>query len=183
MTDINTLTQMRALANPTRTRIITLISDTAMTVGEIAEALGAAPASISYHLKQLEKSGLAQRAPSPDGDARKSCWTAPNGLNLDAWDKNEDANVFETAQSTIRAMHMARSQAFDRFTEHADDIEDWRSYTHDADYTFNLTSQEAIEMSNELQSVINSWISRTSGDITDDERQIMVSLTVIPYIP
>jgi DNA-binding transcriptional ArsR family regulator len=49
----------RALADPTRCRIIELLARSDLTAGEIAEEFPIAFASVSHHLKTLKAAGLA----------------------------------------------------------------------------------------------------------------------------
>ncbi len=49
---------LRALASPHRRRLLSLLWDGERSAGELAEALGLAPASTSEHLKVLRKVGL-----------------------------------------------------------------------------------------------------------------------------
>lgn len=56
--EINTLEQLRAVADPLRIQIIDLLISRPMTVTQLGEALGLAPAKIHYHVRELEKVGL-----------------------------------------------------------------------------------------------------------------------------
>lgn len=56
--EINTLEQLRAVADPLRIQIIDLLISRPMTVTQLGEALGLAPAKIHYHVRELEKFGL-----------------------------------------------------------------------------------------------------------------------------
>lgn len=58
--DINTLEQLRAVADPLRIQIIDLLISRPMTVTQLGEALSLAPAKIHYHVRELEKVGLLQ---------------------------------------------------------------------------------------------------------------------------
>jgi len=58
--EINTLEQLRAVADTLRIHIIDLLIDHPMTVTQLGEALGLAPAKIHYHVRELEKVGLLQ---------------------------------------------------------------------------------------------------------------------------
>jgi DNA-binding transcriptional ArsR family regulator len=55
------LVPLRALANPLRLRIVSLLIGTAMSATEVAQELGIAHASASYHLRQLAAAGFLQR--------------------------------------------------------------------------------------------------------------------------
>jgi len=54
---------LRAAAEATRLRLIALLAEGEMTVGEIAEALGQSQPRVSRHLKLLADSGLIERLP------------------------------------------------------------------------------------------------------------------------
>lgn len=50
----------RALGNPTRSRILGLLLDRAMTGAQLAEALGVLKGSVGFHLRVLERGGLVR---------------------------------------------------------------------------------------------------------------------------
>ncbi|GAA4525902.1 hypothetical protein GCM10023096_58660 [Nonomuraea ferruginea] len=54
------LVPLRALANPLRIRIVSLLTGTSMSATEVAEELGIAHASASYHLRQLAEAGFLE---------------------------------------------------------------------------------------------------------------------------
>ncbi len=60
---------LRALANPVRIRIVSLLTGTAMSATEVAEELDIAHASASYHLRQLASAGFIKRADDRSGKA------------------------------------------------------------------------------------------------------------------
>ncbi|MDR3084156.1 MAG: helix-turn-helix domain-containing protein [Streptomyces sp.] len=62
----DSLVPLRALANPLRVRIVSLLTGVAMSATEVAEELGLAHASASYHLRQLAAAGFLKRV---DDDA------------------------------------------------------------------------------------------------------------------
>jgi len=59
--DNDGLVPLRALANPLRLRIVSLLTGTAMSATEVADELGIAHASASYHLRQLAAAGYLRR--------------------------------------------------------------------------------------------------------------------------
>lgn len=59
------LVPLRALANPLRIRIVSLLTGAPMSATEVAEELGIAHGSASYHLRRLTAAGFLRRA----GDA------------------------------------------------------------------------------------------------------------------
>jgi predicted ArsR family transcriptional regulator len=59
--DKERLVSLRALANPLRIRIVSLLTGQALSAVEVAEELGIAHASASYHLRQLAAAGYLER--------------------------------------------------------------------------------------------------------------------------
>jgi ubiquinone/menaquinone biosynthesis C-methylase UbiE len=57
------LTKLKALAEPTRLRIVSLLSRGEMTVSEIMQVLGQSQPRVSRHLKLLADAGLCERFP------------------------------------------------------------------------------------------------------------------------
>ena len=63
MESINAVTALGALAQETRLAIFRLLVEagpTGLAVGEIGASVKAAPATLSFHLKELANAGLAQ---------------------------------------------------------------------------------------------------------------------------
>ncbi|WP_253840085.1 ArsR/SmtB family transcription factor [Actinokineospora globicatena] len=56
----STLHGMRALAHPLRMRILSLVTDRAMSAAEVARELGDSQPNISYHLRKLADAGLVE---------------------------------------------------------------------------------------------------------------------------
>src|SRR5713101_1619989 len=56
--DIENIEQLRAVADLLRLRIIDTLVKQPMTVTQLGEMLGEAPAKIHYHVRELEKVGL-----------------------------------------------------------------------------------------------------------------------------
>ncbi|SDJ07643.1 ArsR/SmtB family transcription factor [Nonomuraea jiangxiensis] len=67
------LVPLRALANPLRIRMVSLLTGVSMSATEVAEELGIAHASASYHLRQLAEAGfleMVEERPSQGGRGR-----------------------------------------------------------------------------------------------------------------
>jgi DNA-binding transcriptional ArsR family regulator len=56
--EIENIEQLRTIADIRRLRIIELLAERPMTVTQLGELLGEAPAKIHYHVRELEKAGL-----------------------------------------------------------------------------------------------------------------------------
>lgn len=55
---IDSIEQLRAIADALRMRIVETLQEQPMTVTQLGDALGEAPAKIHYHVRELEKVGL-----------------------------------------------------------------------------------------------------------------------------
>ncbi|RSX55366.1 helix-turn-helix domain-containing protein [Bifidobacterium samirii] len=178
------LRQMRALSHPTRMRILSMMDDRkARTVGDIAAAIGESAGTVSYHLHRLEQAGLVEHGPSPDGDARKSCWKASQrGIRLDI---DPDAIDPTVSEALIRATRLQHRQALERYGCEAASLPDeWREAALDTQSTISLTSDEFRSMTDELLDVIDRWtaISGQHGDGDGSER-IMMAVNAFRYLP
>ncbi len=56
--EIDSIEQLRAIADALRMRILDTLQEQPMTVTQLGEMLGMAPAKIHYHVRELEKVGL-----------------------------------------------------------------------------------------------------------------------------
>jgi DNA-binding transcriptional ArsR family regulator len=57
---LNDLEQLQAIADPLRLRLLELLSQKAMTVTQVANALGEKPNRLYYHINKLEQVGLVR---------------------------------------------------------------------------------------------------------------------------
>ena len=107
------VTQLKALAEPTRLRIIALLSRGELTVSELVSILGQSQPRVSRHLKLLTDAGLAERL--PEGayvfyrltDARGGRKLAPMATEL----APSDDAVLTRDGSRLEAIQHARAQA------------------------------------------------------------------------
>lgn len=158
---------LRVLSQPVRTKILrAMVNGQAMRVSDVAAAVGEAPNSVSYHLRQLERAGIARHAdPAPGRDGRETWWVVPHwkGLSFDiaalralpggdavlhAFDESE-------AESILDLFSLARSEAADRTG--------WPGIRADGPLLF--TREEADALVEQLVGLINraTEISRGHG--------------------
>nr|WP_300338179.1 helix-turn-helix domain-containing protein [Actinomyces sp.] len=75
------------LNHPVRSRILrTMVHGEPMRVSDVARAVGEPANSVSYHMRALEKAGIAQRhVPAEGADGRETWWVIPDwrGLSFD----------------------------------------------------------------------------------------------------
>lgn len=145
----------RALADPTRLRIMALVQSMEMSVGELAQVLGQSQPRVSRHVRILAEAGLLVRF-------KEGAWvflrvnpTGPHAALLpalaDLLPKIDAAGEDAQRIAAIRAQRVAESRAY--FEAHADDWDAIRSL-HVAD--------EAVE-----QSIVDTLGDRHCGRLLD----------------
>lgn len=110
------LTIFRALADPTRLRIVSLLRAMELSVGELAQVLGQSQPRVSRHVKILCDAGIAERRKEgswvflvPGAPAR----VKPIFAAIDAWDDDNHWAVADTARLT--AVRADRARAAERY--------------------------------------------------------------------
>jgi predicted ArsR family transcriptional regulator len=106
------LVPLRALANPLRIRIVSLLTGASMSATEVAEELGIAHASASYHLRQLAKAGfLQQDDESPQrGKGRPRRHYRYDPSSAARLDRSDGRQLLHQAVSTDLARRLAQTR-------------------------------------------------------------------------
>ncbi|MGE0774059.1 MAG: ArsR/SmtB family transcription factor [Sphingomonadaceae bacterium] len=118
------LSVFRALADPTRLRIIGLLRAMELSVGELAQVLGQSQPRVSRHVKILADAGLALRRKEGSWvflGLGPSARTAPVLAALDVWAEEEPGDHWTVADiarlAAVRADRAAAAEAY--FEAHA----------------------------------------------------------------
>lgn len=147
-------TAFRALADPTRLRILRLLGSMELAVGEIAQVLGQSQPRVSRHIGVLCDAGLAERR-------REGSWVFLHAASqqaggdplsrivlnaLDAMEREDEVlarqcNADRTRLAEIRAAREADAQAY--FAEHAGDWDLLRRL-HSSDDTIEAALADAL---------------------------------------
>lgn len=111
----------RALADPTRLRILALVRRMELSVGELAQVLGQSQPRVSRHVKILADAGLAERR-------KEGSWVfvaegrpervAPVASALDAWAAEEPDHWAAADAARLQAVRADRAEAAERWFEH-----------------------------------------------------------------
>ncbi|MEV0169218.1 ArsR/SmtB family transcription factor [Nonomuraea fuscirosea] len=107
------LVPLRALANPLRIRIVSLLTGTSLSATEVADELGIAHASASYHLRTLAKAGFLQGVDEEPGEGgkgrprRRYRYDPSSGARLD---RSDSRQVMHQALSTDLARRLRETQ-------------------------------------------------------------------------
>lgn len=161
--ELHDLGRMRALANPARMRLLGLLRlDGPATVGVLAERLGEAPGSVSYHLQTLAKHGFVEEAPELARDRRERWWRAAHDYT--SW----NPLAFRDDPATRAGLDEFRRQVLDGYHRELLDAlaaepaldTDWVEASESADAAAHLTAPELAELSAELAAVRDRWFRR-----------------------
>ena len=185
ITEISNAAVLRAMANPTRLRILGLLRVLGpQTVGQISAKTGDAPGSISYHLSELEAAGLVDKQGALDGDRRKSWWRASDSATRPA---SSDADSSQAVDLFRRMAAITYERAYERYLDklHTMDSE-WVDAAMSADQVLMLTPNELEQMNAELQGVVRRWgavNSESQADSEDKRHQVAVIIQTFAWVP
>lgn len=160
-----TLRILKALASPARMKIMRILSlGEAMRVSDIARAVGAPANSVSYHLRQLERAGIAHRTiPEQGQDARETWWQVPDwrGLALDPEVMNGIPGGAEALQSLSSVLQEDAAQLFSVFASHIPGRPGLQS-----DVTLRLTYDEARELVDQMGELVDRALTTSRSNAT-----------------
>lgn len=155
---------LRAIAHPVRTRILEELSASGpVRAADVARELGIPANQASFHLRQLAKYGLVEEAPEEARDKRDRVWraTAAHGFTVnlsrlkDAPGGRAAVDVFRTSQ--LARLHDAVERVFTL------DRTEGSGVFATSDHALKLTDDEAHELRQEIDDLVESWAERTRG--------------------
>lgn len=162
--------ELRALGHPLRMRAYLLLRvEGPMTIGALSKRLGAAVGSVSYHMEQLHRAHLVERAPSPDGDKRKSWWQARQGgarpafPNLETPEARNDAELFRRAEGAVY------QDLYQAYRDKADQLPVvWQEAEQAKDAVLTLTPAELAQLGDDIEKVLRTWDERSAQHTPGD---------------
>jgi DNA-binding transcriptional ArsR family regulator len=108
----DTVTQLKALADPTRSAILDLVLERAATTTELAEALGKPKGTVDHHLKVLQRAGLVRVVRTRRVRAITERYWGRTGRTIfierpdGAGDTDDGSYFVATALDELRSMHI-----------------------------------------------------------------------------
>ncbi|WP_433389334.1 winged helix-turn-helix domain-containing protein [Micromonospora sp. KLBMP9576] len=150
---------LRGYAHPLRMALIGLLRQQGpMTATQAAERLGETVPNCSFHLRQLAKYGLAERAPG--ADARERPWRA-TALNT-SWDDASDDPQTRAAVDQLGAAQLALyvRKAEDFLARRADEPTAWRAVTGFGDRQVYVTADEMAELRARIDGLLAEYDDR-----------------------
>jgi DNA-binding transcriptional ArsR family regulator len=172
---------LRAIAHPVRTRILDeLAASGPVRAADVARELGIPANQASFHLRQLAKYGLVEEAPEEARDRRDRVWRATSTqgytVNLSelAQAPGGRAAVEVFKNSKLAWMHRVVDRTF------AMSKEEGRGVFATSDHALKLTDDEAHQLRQEIDDLVDAWARRTRG--RDPDRRTYLLLQVLqPY--
>ena len=172
---------MRALAHPARMAIIdALASGDELTATECAALTGLTPSATAYHLKLLERYGLAEPAPARS-DGRERPWRATDRRRRFDLDSSTPAGA--AAAATVALAHFDRSRAVgEQFmaTQH-EEPRQWQDAASLTSADLWLTVEEARKVTADLAAALEPYRARALTDRPDGSRRVRVMSLVVPH--
>ena len=169
---------IRALAHPARLAIIdALAAGDELTATQCAELTGLSPSATAYHLKFLERHGLAETAP-PRPDRRERPWRAP-GRRIQV-DLDTSTPAGASASAAVGAAYFDTTRAIAvEFTEGSPaEPAQWRDAAALSNVDLWLTAEEFQRVAGELEAVLEPYRGRgrPAGG-----RRVRVMNVVVPH--
>jgi DNA-binding transcriptional ArsR family regulator len=169
---------IRALAHPARLAIIdALAAGEELTATQCAELTGLSPSATAYHLKLLERYGLAETAP-PRPDRRERPWRA-TGRRIQV-DLDTSTPAGASAAAAVAAAYFDTTRAIAvEFTEVSPaEPEQWRDAAALNNVDLWLTAEEFQRVAGELGAALEPYRGRRRPA---GSRRVRVMNVVVPH--
>jgi hypothetical protein len=157
--ELNDVRSLRAYAHPLRMRLIGLLrTEGAMTATQAAARLGDNVPNCSFHLRQLAKYGLAERAPAADG--RERPWQATAQVTSWADDSDDPAVRGAADQVTGVVLALYAQNAQEYLAVRSREPAPWRRAAGFDDALVHLTADELISLGEEIDALVARFDDR-----------------------
>jgi DNA-binding transcriptional ArsR family regulator len=153
---------MRALAHPTRLRILGLLrANGPQTAAMLGELIDEAPGTISYHCTRLAAAGLIESAAGQGTDRRERWWRAAHESS--SWhlaDVLDDPERALAASALDRAVARVYAANFEAYVDRAATFgREWVAASTSSDRVLRLTAPELERLGTEMQELIGRWLT------------------------
>ncbi len=152
---------MRAVAHPTRLRLIGLLrSEGPLTATQAAEHLGESSGSMSFHLRTLAKYGMVEE--TGDGTGRQKPWRAT--AQFTSWSATpQDPELADATAQFSRVVAGRYAEQMLRWIERLPYEDDaWKEAAQFGDSLLYLTPAELAGLGEQLVAMLAPFLGRTS---------------------
>lgn len=162
---------MRALAHPTRLRILGLLrADGPKTAAMLGDLIDEAPGTISYHCTRLAAVGLIEPAPDQGSDRRERWWRPVHETS--SWylaDALDDPERTLAASALDRAVARTYAANYEAYVDRAAAFgRDWVAAGSSSDRVIRLTVAELEQLGADMRDVIEKWRAVGAGHVAGD---------------
>jgi DNA-binding transcriptional ArsR family regulator len=176
--EIETVEQLRAIADLLRIRIIELLEKRAMTVTQLGDELGLAPAKVHYHVRELERVGLLELVETREKGGILEKYYQPIAHEIDVNNALLSAPRDEV-QATLRGLFNQLADgylhAFRRVAATPDPAQEGRMalfLSH-----LYLTGEEQRQLFRQIEALLKPFEQKREGE---DVKEIVFSTFVYP---
>ena len=157
-----------------------LASGDELTATECAELTRLSPSATAYHLKLLERYGLAEPAPARS-DGRERPWRASDRRRQFDLDTSTPAGAAATAAVGLAYIDNSRALAEAFVATEREEPEAWRNVAMLANTDLWLTAEETRKVTAALAAVLEPYRARTRADRPDDSRRVRIMNLIFPH--
>ncbi|MGH3387352.1 MAG: ArsR/SmtB family transcription factor [Actinomadura sp.] len=172
---------LRALADPVRYRLLGhLMAVGPQTATQCAEVVGATPSNCSYHLRELARYGLVERAAAGAEDGRERPWrpTAtgfsygrPGDEPADAVAALADRQLRHVGIDDEAALAHAAAEEYETLSP------EWRKATTMSTYGLRVTASELTELTEAIDRLIRPYIAPTREGAPPGARTVHIGFS------
>jgi hypothetical protein len=151
---------LRAYAHPLRLSLIGMLRRNGpMTATQCAAVLDENVPNCSFHLRQLAKYGLAERAPAADG--RERPWQAT--ASTTSWTDDSDDPEMRVAADQLTAallrQYLRRAEAY--LAVRGEESPEWRAAAGFGDEMIYVTAEQLIALTGQVEALMEPYRDRT----------------------
>ena len=171
---------IRALAHPARLAVIDeLYAGRELTATECAEIAGLSPSAMSYHLRNLEKAGIVERADTT-GDGRERPWRAAGAyLQVDSTSGGTGELAASAAlNSAVLSRTVEQFEAYMARRKH--EPPDWMDAVEASYGRMWLTADEAKELGAKFIDMASNFRGRRAGNRPEGARRMRLAFMLFP---
>ncbi|MEV4641464.1 helix-turn-helix domain-containing protein [Actinoplanes sp. NPDC049548] len=168
---------LRAYAHPLRLSLIGMLRRNGpMTATQCAALLNENVPNCSFHLRQLAKYGLAERAPAADGRERPWQATARSTSWTDDSDDPESRAAADQLNAAILGQYMRRAEAY--LAVRGDEPAEWRKAAGFSDDMIYVTAEQLATLTQQVEALLEPY--RDKATRSEGSRAVTVVQLVMP---
>lgn len=176
--EIENIEQLRAIADMLRVRIIDLLLKQPMTVTQIGDELGEAPAKIHYHVRELEKVGLVRLVETREKGGILEKYYQPIAREFSVEKSLLSAPPDEALGATSNFLNQIKD-SFQRALRNALQQKDTKPRIGLGVAHIYMTPQEQEQFSKQIFELLKSYEVRRG---IEGERELVSAILVFPQL-